>query len=825
MDGSKDVNGKGRMKKILIVVVIIGLSVLAAQVQSDQLGNCRPSTLPGGEVLLPNHWILTPAGQQIPVGDLPLGMALTPDGKYLAVTNNGWGKQFVSIIDTSSRSEIQRLPLEKSFYGITFSPDGKKLYVSGGGDDKILIYDFLKDRFVKSGSISLGSKDEKIFPCGIAVSPDGKKLYIANNLENTLAIVDLTNDEVRKISVGSFPYGVEVFKDKIYVSNWGGASISVIDMRIEEVIDTVEVGDHPNDMVLSPDGKKLYVADANTDDVSVIDTRTDEVIEVIPLRPYPDAPFGSTPNALSISPDGKRLYVANANNNDVAVIELSTRLFGLIPRKSSTVGLIPVGWYPTALEISPDGKMLYVANGKGLSSKPNPKGPNPYQKKTEETQYIAGMFLGAVSFIDIPNEDKLAEYTAQVERNNGFSEVKCEKFADESEISPIPRQVGQSSPIKHVIYIVKENRTYDQVLGDLSQGDGDPNLCLFGREITPNHHAMAEKFVLLDNFYTDAEVSADGHEWSMGAIATDFVEKTWPTFYSDRGRFYPSEGVCPAAYPATGYIWDIAAQGGVSYRSYGEFIHIDESESDHPAYTKMKNLKGHFDPFFRPWDLDYPDVMRAQEFIREFKLFERDDNLPQLMIVRLPNDHNYGTTPKKPTPRAMTADNDLALGMIVDAVSHSKYWKDTAIFVIEDDAQNGPDHIDCHRTVAFVVSPYTKRGYVDHTMYNTCSMLKTIELILGLPPMSQYDASAIPMLNCFKEEPDFTPYNCLSNTYPLDEKNPEDAYGAKECLSMDFKHIDATPMIRHNEIVWESIKGSQMPAPMTHRTWMGLEED
>jgi YVTN family beta-propeller protein len=821
---------KKRMLGILLVVmVIVGIFfvVILPQIQLNKFAHLGEYRLPGllseGEVLLPNRWVLTPVGDQIQVGDLPLGMTLSPDGKLLAVTNNGWGNQFVSIIDTTLGSEIQRLPLERSFYGIAFSSDGKRLYVSGGGSNRILVYDFRGSRFIKSSSIVLGPKNKDIFPCGLAVSSKGKKLFVANNLENVLAIIDLASKKIRNVPVGVFPYGVEVSKDgsKVYVSNWGSGSISILDTRKKEVIDTIRVGDHPNDLLLNPDGRKLYVANANTDDVSVIDTRTNKIIETISLQPYPGAPFGSTPNALGVSPDGKRLYVANADNNDIAVIEISKE-------KSEVIGLIPVGWYPTALEISPDGKKLYVADGKGLSSKPNPEGPNPYQERTNfKTQYIAGLFLGTVSVIDIPSKEKLAEYTAQVEENNGFSEVKGEKLYEENKIHPLPRRIGKVPPIKHVIYIIKENRAYDQVFGDLPQGNGDPNICLFGREITPNHHALTEEFTLLDNFYVDAEVSADGHEWSCAAIATDFVEKTWPTVYSNRGRSYPSEGVCPAAYPTTGYLWDTAAREGITYRSYGEFIHIDRSKPDQHAYTNMKNLKGHFDPLFRPWDLDYPDTMRATEFIRELKSYEESGNLPQLIIMRLPNDHNYGTTPGKPTPRAMMADNDLALGMVVDAVSHSKYWKDTAIFVVEDDTQNGPDHVDCHRTVAFVISPWVKRGEVDHTMYDTCSMLKTIELILGLPPMGQYDAIAIPMLNCFQKKPDLTPYNLLQNTYPLDEKNPEDAYGAKECLAMDFKHIDATPMLRHNEIVWKSIRGidSKMPAPITHRIWMGVDED
>jgi YVTN family beta-propeller protein len=826
----------GAISSVALLMTLITSGVYAPSAKEAFADIELPGPLPEGGTLLPNPagWVLTPAGYQISVGDLPLGMTLSPNGKYLAVTNNGYSSQFVSIIDTISCSEIQRLPLDKSFHGIAFSPDDNSLYVSGGRGNKILVYGLSGDLFTPRNPIILGPRRAKIFPCGLAVSSGNEELYVANLLESTLTVVNLdTGKPKADISVGSapcewlhrggvllssFPYDVVVSKDgsKLYVSNWGEEIVSVIDRKAQEVSKAIKVGSHPNAMVLSPEGKALYVANANTDDVSIVDTAIDEVIGAISLQPYPGAPFGSTPNALAISPDGKTLYVANAGNNDVAVIDLL---------ESKIKGLIPVGWYPTALAISPDGKTLYVANGKGLGSQPNPEGPCPYKKRTSKTQYIGGLLWGTVSVINIPDDEELAEYTAQAEKNNGFSEAKKEKIGQSPETFPIPRRIGEGSPLKHVIYIIKENRTYDQVFGDMAQGNGDPNLCLFGYEVTPNHHALAEEFVLLDNFYVDAEVSADGHEWSCAAMATDFVEKTWPTYYSHRGLFYPSEGTCPAAYPVTGYLWDVASRQAITYRSYGEFI--DWNKRERSAYTNMENLKGHFAPYYRPWDLNYPDVMRGKEFIREFEVFEENGDLPELMIVRLPNDHNYGTVPGKPTPRAMTADNDLALGMIVDSVSHSKYWKDTVIFVVEDDAQNGPDHVDCHRTVALAISPYIKRGYVDHTMYDTCSMLKTMELILGLPPMSQYDAAAVPMLNCFQGELDLTPYDCQPNLWPLDETNHKDAYGARECMAMDFEHIDATPMVLHNEIVWKSIRGadSEMPLPVSHRVEMELDED
>jgi len=767
----------------------------------------NPGVLSNGSVLLPNHYLISPAGKQIPVGDLPLNMAISPDGKYLAVTNNGFSEQFISIIDISRQEQVQTLPVRASFFGLDFSADGSTLFASGGGKNIIYLFARKDTLFVRIDSISL-TPDSHVewFVTGLKSADNGKTLYAVTKTAKKLLKISVPEKKIIKsLSFDHFLYDV-VTADagkKIYVSIWGGSAVAVINAEDLTLTGTIPAGDHPNKMVLAKDGR-LFVANANTDNITVIDTKTDKAMETVSVAPYRDALYGSTPNGLAVSSDGRILYVANAGNNDVAVIDVSTA------GKAHVTGLIPAGWYPTAVALSGEGKTLFIANGKGIRSRPNPQGPDPTKKSTRSTQYIGRLLWGTVSALPVPDSRKLTEYTRQVKKNNNWSKMTGNRDSQkEHHAIPLP---GGTSPIKHVIYIIKENRTYDQVFGDLPQGNGDSSLVLFGRDIAPNHHKLAEDFVLFDNFYVDAEVSADGHEWSTAAMATDFVEKTWPATYSGRGQGYPSEGSYPIASPTLGYIWDMAAREGISYRSYAEFIKIG-SDTTGRYYTTMENLKGHFDPAFRPWDLDYADTLRAKEFIREMHEYEKNGKWPGLMIMRLPNDHTYGTASGKHTPRSMMADNDLALGMVVDAVSHSRFWKETVIFVLEDDSQNGPDHVDAHRSILLIASPYAKRGWVDHNMYSTTSVLRTIELILGLPPMSQYDAASFPLTTAFRDEPDLTSFNHLKNTWPTDRINPEDAYGAKTSMLMDFDEEDATPEQALNEILWKSIKGSHSKMP------------
>ncbi|HEY4416876.1 MAG TPA: alkaline phosphatase family protein, partial [Verrucomicrobiae bacterium] len=614
---------------------------------------------------------------------------------------------------------------------------------------------------------------------------------------------------------GLFPYAcvLDAKHNRLYVSLWGAASVMVLDTKTNAVIARWPVGQHPCEMVLSKDGKKLFVANANENTVSVLDTASGRALETLWATLFPDSPPGATPNSVALSPDEKTLFVANANINAVAVFDVSDS------GHSRSLGFIPTGWYPTSVRVTLDGKRLLIANGKGNIAMANPNGPEPVTGRTKkeggDKQYTGSMYDGTLSVVDLPSGKNLAAqlsaWTTTV--------LKCTPLRPDAAVAavrpannPVPGKVGDGSPIKHCIYIIKENRTYDQVFGDIAEGNGDANLCLFPESVTPNLHRLVKQFVLLDNFYADAEVSASGHEWSMGAIASDFVEKTWPINYGHKKtKFpYPAEGVFALATPKSGYLWNRAAEAGVSFRSYGEFVGANPTDTE-PAVTKNKSLVGHYDPWYHGFGLDYPDTKRAERFISELHRFEKEGEMPQLQIVRLGNDHTHGVTPGQRTPTAYVADNDASVGRVVEAVTHSIFWTNTAVFIIEDDAQNGSDHVDAHRTEALVISPYTKRAAVDSTLYSTTSMLRTMELILGLQPMTQFDAAAAPMFNSFQAQPDFAPYTALPPNADLNATNTVLAWGAKEKFT--FAKEDANDDIKFNEVIWRSVKGRDHPMP------------
>ena len=838
------------------------LSALAAESPASNNSSARwPGRQPDGSVLLPNMWSLRPAGKQVDLGDFPVNIAVHPDGRYAAIMHSGHGTHEVVVVDIRSEQVVHRAKIDEGFYGLEFAKAGSKLFCSGAGTEVVYSFDFdaASGKLSTSTAIKIRDIKERGIPAGLALSADAQSLYVANvlgqsiarvNLSGTNQVVDIgfegytaarakkfnpqeapVSDDtaaIRKRAEAAsdptnpeapFPYAcrLDERKNRLYVSLWAHAQVAVIDLKSNTILANWPTEDHPNEMLLTKNGKLLYVANANRNTVTVFDTEKGQAIETIWAALHPASPPGATPNSLALTPDEKTLFIANANINTLAVIDVSTR------GKSRSLGFIPTGWYPTSVRVTPDGKKLLVTNGKGIISKANPNGPQPGKKAPAGTtvEYIGGLFKGTLSIIDLPKRDAFAKeletYSAQAYQSSPATKDNLPPVPRPAD-SPIPGRVGDPSPIKYCIYIVKENRTYDQVFGDMPEGKGEPKLCLFPEKVTPNHHQLAREFVLLDNFYVESEVSADGHEWSMAAYATDFVEKFWPLSYGHgktKKYTYPSEGNFPIATPAGGYLWDSAKAAGVSFRSYGEFVQNGKTPKD-PVKPRVKTLEGNTDLWYHSFDMDYPDVKRAERFISELNRFEKEGEMPRLQIVRLPNDHTSGTSPGKISPAAAVADNDLALGQVIEAVSNSKFWAQTAIFVVEDDAQNGPDHIDAHRTVALVVSPYTKRKHVDSTMYSTSSMLRTMELILGMRPMSQFDAAATPMFESFQAKPDLRPYKAKPANIDLNERNTKLAWGADKSRKMDFTKEDAADDLILNEIIWKAIKGadSQMPAPV-----------
>ncbi len=798
------------------------------------------------------------------MGDYPINVAVHPGGRFAAVLHSGYSEHELAVVDLASATIVAHTGLREAFYGLEFSQDGRQLFCSGAGDEVVHAFDFRQGSLTNHHQIKVRDAKLRGIPAGLAVDGNAKRLFVANlwadrvtriglsphtapadivvgtnatpfwmepvmapeSLEDTPAQKREEMSGYQTRADATFPYACRLDEQsgRLYVSLWAQATVAVIDLRSEQVVQRWPTQEHPCEMALTRSGKLLYVANSCQNTVTVLDTESGKALETVWAALYPQAPPGSTPNSLALSPDERTLFVANANNNTVAVFDVSVR------SHSRSLGFIPVGWYPTSVRVTPDGKHLLVANGKGLIPKANPLGPQPGVNNyhtNPKIEYVGGLFKGTLSIIDLPSREKfeaqLATWTAQA--------YHCSPLKPDASVvaahpagNPIPQKPGDPSPIKYCIYIIKENRTYDQVLGDMKEGNGDAKLCLFPERVTPNLHRMARQFVLLDNFYADADVSAAGHEWSMGAYSSDFVEKMWRLNYGhNRTKKYPfpAEGYFTAAVPAGGYLWDRALEAGVSYRIYGEFVNVFVPTNS-PTWGRLKAMQGHIDEWYRPWDLAYPDELRAQRLISEIKRMEGEGDMPRLQIVRLPNDHTHGATPGWWTPTAYVARNDLALAQILEAVSHSKFWPQTAVFVVEDDAQDGPDHVDAHRTTAFVFSPYAKHGAVDSTMYSTCSMLRTIELILGLKPMSQHDAAAVPMYGSFQAAPDFTPYQAVPANVDLNEQNGARAWGGQ--LKMNFAREDAVDDRLLSEVVWRSVRGADNPMPAPVRAAFVFEQ-
>jgi YVTN family beta-propeller protein len=822
-------------------------------------------------------WRVTPPGKQVRMrADTegfqgPLASALSPAGTRLLSVSSGASRMnstdLFRLGSRARRISFRRYDAKRGrgvFYGVVFSPDGRRAWASGGGQGVVHAYT-IGSRIKPAGEIPT-----PYFPAGLAYgrTPLGDRIYAVNNLSGpagdtnppgrTVTVIDpATNGVTGVIDLGVAlqPYGVAFERTgrKAYVTNWLGRSVTVIDTTRQAPIRQVllspatrpDLADHPNAVVANPRRDEVYTANGNSDTVSVLDTkRGDRVAATIDVSLARGRLKGATPDGLTVSPDGRRLYVALAGENALAVVDIARR---------RTIGYIPTAWQPVDVDITPDGRRLVVTATNGADLRAN-RCAGPYAVGdcssgdliygvAAATNTTATMTKGVVNIIRVPRTPRgLARLSARARRNNRVGARRARK-------PPYLRA------IKHVIYVIKENRTYDQILGDVKGGRGDRTLTLFKNDSAPNHRALARRFTLFDNFYADADVSADGHSWSVSAGVTDYTNRTWPISYSpsrrkaSRARDFENMSVAqqfltepllfnasifrPAAALTHGYLWDNAYFHGVSYRDYGEFTTFPADchgagNTSETTTLDDRRFGDHVDERFPGFNLDCSDhADRLPEWEREFRAFEAQaaaqrgrDPLPSLQFMRLPNDHTWGTRAGRPIPQAYIADNDLALGRLVDIVSHSRFWRSTAILVTEDDAQNGPDHIDAHRTVSYVISPYTQRRRTDHTHYDTVSMVATLEDLLGLPPMTIVDQRATRMWKAFNRKPDFRPYDARTPTVtpfgaPGAELNESSAPLARASASWNFRVEDATPEIPLNEAIWRSIKGrrSRMPAP------------
>ena len=764
-------------------------------------------------VSLPNGWKLSSAGKSFGLGDLPLNIAVSNSKKFVAVTNNGVSAHSIMLIDVKSERVIDSVIIPKAWYGLAFSPDDQFLYAAGGHDNKIVRYEIIQNKLNKKDEIVLGAVwPNRIAPSGITFDAKRQKIYVVTRDNRSLYVIDAKTQKIEKqFGLDGEAYMSVLSNDakELYISCWGCDHVLVFDLNMQAWKAPIKVGDNPNEMLVSPNGQQLYVCNANDNTVSVINLKTKKVIETLDVALYPNSPSGSTTNGLAMDPVKKSLYIANADNNCLAVFDVST------PGKSVPKGFIPVGWFPTNVKFI--NNKIWVTNGKGNTSLANPYGPRPIKNGEEvilhgadvnapkEVQYIGSMFKGTMSVIARPAEKDLQGYSKAVYRNASYSPTKSDLADKEAPGFPIPMKMGQKSPIKYVFYVIKENRTYDQVLSDVKGGNGDTTLLLFGRKYTPNQHAIAEKFVLLDNFYVDSEVSADGHQWSMGAYATDYMEKSWPTSYGGKGGGIYGEPEKNVVLNKSGYIWDLCNRYGVTFRTYGEFV--TNGKATIPVLDK------HFHPTFPSYSLAIMDTTRLRIWKTEFETMVKENRVPQFNTLRLGNDHTEGLRIGRPTPYAHVADNDYAVGLLIETLSKSPIWNETAVFILEDDAQNGADHVDAHRSTAYVAGGFVKRNYVDHTAYSTSSMLRTMELILGLSPMSQYDAAAMPMWRSFDSVAKPSDFKAITPNVDLRTKNVVRNEWQRRSELFNFEKEDTNNDVAFNLVLWHGLKGDKIPFP------------
>jgi len=822
------------------------------------------SPTPDSRWLMPSGQFVQPSGDIVTYGGRPVDLVVLDGGRRAVLKDHRGlallGRAAATAPDDPSGSGRgagwtvhQQLEFEDgtSMHGVTASKEGRRLFATTAKRSMLEVsLDAAGEmRLMKTFDLP-GVGEAASYPCGVVLSKDESTAYVCLSMKNVLAVVDLVSAAVAEIPVGIAPYAVVLAPDgkRAYVTNWGGrrpvsgdatapsagtdvvvddrgvaatGAVSIVDLQAGKEVTSIAVGLHPSDLVLTRDGETLYVANANSDTVSVIDTVGQTVSATIRVRPDPALPFGSAPNALVLDEANRTLYVALGGNNAIAVVAMDEEGGWRLS------GCIPAGWFPGALALGAD--QLFIANVKGFGSRE----PHP-----AESGWHVKWFNGAVQRVTVPvAPEALAAYTRDVAQNGLFPQMlrAAERSATIADVAPVPvpTALGRPSVFEHVVYVIKENRTYDQVLGDLPQGNGDPSLCIFPREITPNHHALAEEFVLLDNWYCNGVNSADGHAWSTEGNVTDYLEKSFGGFT----RSY-TWGDDPLSYSSSGFIWDKVLAAGLSFRNYGEFDYaepVPEGASFARIYEDflgetgavsfkqkigLERLRDFSCREYPGWNMAIPDVLRASVFLKELAAYEENGRFPNFSIVYLPQDHTSGTKPGMPTPAAHVADNDLALGRIVEGLSQSRFWSKTCIFVVEDDPQAGFDHVDGHRSLCFVVSPYSRRGAVVSDFYNQTSVLHTMARILGLPPMNQMDALAPLMTTCFQDAPDTTPYRARPATVPLDALNPpEEALAgparrwAKESMAQNFAEVDGGDEDTLNRILWHAMKGMGAPYP------------
>jgi YVTN family beta-propeller protein len=726
--------------------------------------------LAAGLVILPNGWRLTPpAGSSAATGTMPQGIALSPDGKLLAVVESGVNPPALRVLQTPGLRVAKIVPLAGGF-GKPVWLDDTRVLVAGANTDAILTVD------VQSGAVSQSPAGKGSWPAAVALSRSG----VIATVNDGNATATIGSSSVR---VGDHPSDAVFSPDgkMLYVSVRGANEVIAIDAAAHTEVARIPTGLHPAALALAGDGSKLYVAESDDDAVGVIDTRTNKKIADISVGLHDERlnGYGASPNALAVS--GSDVFVSLGAENALAVI-----------RNDRLAERIPAGWYPTGVAAGSDGT-LYVSDGKGEGMPANPRF-NPFQRNSPG--YVGSITVGSVRAIPAAAYQNAGSNTASVLAN----------VTPEWTPAPANATILQANgPIQHVIYIIKENRTYDQVLGDVPHADGDAALVEFGKEITPNQHALAQRFGVFDNAYTDAQVSANGHNWTDAAFANDYVERFWPPNYGGRRDAYDFQSGTAPDVPHNGYLWDAAIRSHVSFRDYGEDI-------DFPGHgiaigiNTFPGLRNAFDPRYIGWDLSYSDLLRYAEWKREFSAYAANGNLPQLEIVYMPNDHTAGTAPGHLTPQAYVATNDVAVGKLVDTVSHSRYWKSTAIFILEDDAQNGPDHVSDQRSTFYIASPYAKGG-VQHGHYSTVSFVRTIELLLGMQPLSIYDETARPLYDAFSTHAvNAAAFTALTPAIHLNETNKKTAYGAAISAKLDFSRPDAVDPALLNDIIAHAVR-------------------